>query len=353
MKETKRTFLCAHCGKEESLENGYMVGDDCLCPTCADELTCLCEHCGKRIYYRDNAGDDGTIFCSNCESHFLTCEDCGCYIHESQAYYESEDDDIPYCAACIRSVNQTRFIHDYSYKPYPVFYGEHTRYFGVELEIDSGGEYSENAEKILNVANVPFEHVYIKRDGSIENGMEIVSHPCSLEYHETALPWSDILEKALSLGYLSHRTSTCGLHVHVNRETFGETIEDQDLSIARLLFFVEKHWCNLLRFSRRTPAALERWASRYGYHEQPQEVLKCAKKGCVGDRYRAINLSNTPTIEFRLFRGSLKLNTLIATLQLLSDDEIKELSWKGFVARCTKPELIQYLKERNLYEEVA
>ena len=65
------------------------------------------------------------------------------------------------------------------------------------------------------------------------------------------------------------------------------------------------------------------------------------------------------TIEFRIFRGTLKLNTFIATLQLvdricdvalyLSDEELANLSWSGFAAGCTQPELIRYLKERRLY----
>ena len=60
-----------------------------------------------------------------------------------------------------------------------------------------------------------------------------------------------------------------------------------------------------------------------------------------------------------MFRGTLKYNTLIATLQLinricdvalfLSDDELKDMSWTTFVIGCTQPELIQYLKERRLY----
>ena len=63
-----------------------------------------------------------------------------------------------------------------------------------------------------------------------------------------------------------------------------------------------------------------------------------------------------------MFRGTLKYNTLIATLQMvdflcdvalsLSDDEIKALTWSKFVSMIserTMPELIQYLKERRLY----
>ena len=60
-----------------------------------------------------------------------------------------------------------------------------------------------------------------------------------------------------------------------------------------------------------------------------------------------------------MFRGTLKLNTIIATLQLvnricdvaysMSDDEIKNMSWTTLVSGCEEPELIEYLKERRIY----
>ena len=107
------------------------------------------------------------------------------------------------------------------------------------------------------------------------------------------------------------------------------------------------------------PPGRDLWASRYGYKERPLEILEHAKKGYHGGRYTCVNLQPDHTIEFRIFRGTLKYNTLIATLQLvnrvcdvaiyLSDDELKAMSWPDFVAGCTQPELVQYLKERRLY----
>ena len=83
------------------------------------------------------------------------------------------------------------------------------------------------------------------------------------------------------------------------------------------------------------------------------------KRGYHGGRYTCVNLQNRDTIEFRMFRGTLKYNTLIATLQLvdricnvalfLSDEQLKEMSWTTFVSGCEQPELVQYLKERRLY----
>ena len=79
-------------------------------------------------------------------------------------------------------------------------------------------------------------------------------------------------------------------------------------------------------------------------------------------RYVAVNLSNYRTIEFRMFRGTLRYETFIATLQLvdeicrlairLSDYEMEQLSWSEFVGLIDprlKPELISYLKSRRLY----
>ena len=161
------------------------------------------------------------------------------------------------------------------------------------------------------------------------------------------------------MGYTSHQAGTCGLHVHVNRNAFGCTEGLQDACIARILYFFEKNWEELLKFSRRTQSQLNQWAARYGYKDQPREILDHAKKGGGCGRYSCVNLQNYNTIEFRIFRGTLKYNTLIATLQLvdrvcevalnLSDIQLKELSWTTFAAGCHAPELVQYLKERRLY----
>ena len=117
--------------------------------------------------------------------------------------------------------------------------------------------------------------------------------------------------------------------------------EEQEPAIARILYFVKKHWEELLKFSRRTPRQLERWAARYGYKDRPQEILEHAKKGSHAGRYSCVNLENRATIEFRMFRGTLKLNSLLATLQMvdhicsvalhLSDGACKDLSWTTFV----------------------
>jgi len=322
--------------------------------------TMTCSRCGRRIWNDDNAGDDDTPLCQSCYDRFYTvCDRCGRTILEDDAYYEDDDRDEPLCWSCYSHMQEDKQIHDYYYKPEPVFYGEGHRYFGVELEIDGAGEDSEKACRLMRIANRGRELVYCKHDGSLSDGFEIVTHPMTLDYHRDRMPWKEVLQEATAQGYLSHKASTCGLHVHVNRSAFGNTEARQEACIARILYIVEKFWDELLKFSRRTQNQLDRWAARYGYKDRPKEILDHAKKGNSPGRYASVNLQNRDTIELRIFRGTLKYNTLIATLQLvdkicdmaitLSDELLQPLAWTSFVSSCTQPELVQYLKERRLY----
>ena len=132
----------------------------------------------------------------------------------------------------------------------------------MELEIDETGEDSDTARRLLAIANQGQPPLYCKHDGSLDDGFEPVTHPMSLSYHRTEMPWEALLREAVRMGYLSHQSGTCGLHIHVSREAFGDTYAHQEAAIARVLYFFEKHWEELLKFSRRTQRQLDRWAAR-------------------------------------------------------------------------------------------
>lgn len=107
----------------------------------------------------------------------------------------------------------------------------------AELKIDGAGKDDDYAEELLDIANNDGEYIYIKSDGSLDDGMELVSHLMTLDYHKDYC-WSDIMRKAVSLGYRSHQTSTCGLHIHINRTAFSDNREEQDEVISRILYFM-------------------------------------------------------------------------------------------------------------------
>lgn len=350
-------FVCTSCGNNFYREQLSPFDGELLCPACLSSQTVYCSCCDRRIWTDDNVGTDAQPLCQDCfDDHFERCTTCNALIRRGDTYYRG---DTPYCAECYQSVGCGDEIMSYYFKPTPIFYGEGKRFFGVELEIDGAGEDNDNAAEILHIANVERPLVYCKHDGSLDDGFEIVTHPMTLDFHLHNMPWEQIVEEAKKLGYTSHQAGTCGLHVHVNRNAFGETEVQQDAVIARILYFVEKNWEELLKFSRRTQSQLDQWAARYGYKDQPKELLDHAKKSAHVGRYTSVNLTNKNTIEFRIFRGTLKHNTLIATLQLLdricdvalfmSDEQVKAMSWTTFVSGCTQPELVQYLKERRLY----
>ena len=98
------------------------------------------------------------------------------------------------------------------------------------------------------------------------------------------------------------------------------------------------------------------WAEPNYTHEKfSKEGLNYAKsKG----RYSAVNTENYNTIELRIFRGSLKLETVRATLQLvdllITIVNTKDLrwcftsSWSDIAALVEHAELSNYLMEKDI-----
>lgn len=356
------SVICISCGERISEDDMCILNGDIYCQDCFDEHTFVCDCCERRVENEYNVGDDNIDLCQRCyESYYTRCCECGQIIHNDDINYIDEYDEEHYCDDCYRRECSRKYLHDYSYKPDPVFRGNGNRFFGCELEIDGAGKDEDNAQELCEAINMHNENIYIKTDGSLNEGMEIVTHPMTLEYHTKSMPWDEICRIALHMGYRSHNVSTCGLHIHINRTAFGKTIDEQEECIARVLYFFESNWNELLKFSRRTENQLNQWAKRYGWQCEPKAILDDAKK-CYTGRYVCVNITNYSTIEIRIFRGTLKCNTIIASIQLadaicdaaifMSDSEIKNLAWSTFVSELDKekyPELIRYLKERRLY----
>lgn len=333
-------YPCAWCGK--TAEDGTTFDDFDICYNCTEEYTAVCEDCGER-YYNTNVsylpGVDREV-CSDCSSGYICCGRCGDYFYEDNINYN--DYAVEYqCDSCWE--DNISPIHDYGYKPYPNFCKteadkENPRYFGVELEIGGAGSYEDYAGRLCKIMDDGDEsYIYCKSDCSIHKGFENVTHPCTLKYH-MAMPWVAWMDEAKQLGY--REGYSCGLHVHVNRTTFGDTRESQEEAIGNLICLVEKFWDNIAIFSRRNIEELNQWASKYGEKAYPKkkgkETAKYAKD-CY-DRYHAINLCNDHTIEFRIFANTLNANTLFAALQFCdvacewaksaSEDDVDDVEFK-------------------------
>lgn len=360
----EKYYVCDECGEKIAIGEETEIDGMTLCSHCTATLTVECRRCGERIWKSDSIRG---VLCRTCyDMYYTVCSECNALMRLDDACYLAGDEfdhEYPYCEDYYDSLNSEKFIHDYYYKPEPVFYGDDsTLYMGVELEVDEGGEDEDYAESILRTANQEDEHVYIKHDGSLCEGFELVTHPMTLDYHRNKINWKELVSKLIRYGYRSHNAETCGLHIHVNRNALGKTYDEQEDVIGRLVYFYERFWPEILRFSRRTEDQANRWASRYGgVITDCKNVLKEAKKSGLG-RYTAVNLTNNNTIEFRIFRGTLLFNTFMATLEFthylcnlaieMNDEEFQERTWTDFVTGIDTneySELVNYLKIRRLY----
>lgn len=194
-------------------------------------------------------------------------------------------------------------IHDYSYKPKPVFFCEKDEktklFFGIELETEKGDSSSLN--------NLENKFFYLKEDSSLNNGFELVTHPLSQAWivknqHKIKI----ILDTLKNATAKSYNTSTCGMHVHVSKNAISL------LQLVKIVKFFIEQKNFILKLSQRKAANLQRWASL----DFSNKFVKYVKEK-NSSRYVAINLQNQNTIEFRIFRGTLKFESFMKNLEFL------------------------------------
>ena len=143
---------CHCCG--QAYDPGLLIQfmNEAYCSECYDRETVECSCCSQRIWSIDNYGDSETPLCQGCYDRYYTnCSSCGSLIQFDEAFYPFDDEDRPLCSDCYdRDEKKSKPIHDYYYKPIPVFHGSGPRFFGIELEIHDGGENSSNAVTVLS-----------------------------------------------------------------------------------------------------------------------------------------------------------------------------------------------------------
>ena len=350
-------FECDHCGEYHFIEDKCVTADNYeLCDDCYEQYTNYCPHC-EQSYYDDEVNYetiDGDYCCENCKNEGNICDDCGRVILSEQGYIYAEDtghtfceycadDNVYYCENCENYVEEahyvegrdgylcdecynecyTEHIHDYNYKPTPNFLKleneKNTKEFlGVEVEVDDGDDFNVLGEVENDLGGL----VYWKHDGSLSEGAEMVSQPCTIKKW---LSLKDDMEQAfgklVKAGFRSHDTSTCGYHIHISRDSLGKTRQEQDDVIDRIILITEVFKDELKKFSRRRnyhycKFASESYSDYKEYEMDTLEKCKRFKDNCT-DRYLVINNNNSNTVEFRVFRGTLNINTFIATLQFV------------------------------------
>ena len=362
-------FMCGGCNSITDMERNIAVRDELWCYDCAstcdrcedgmpsDESCTVdneswCNYCSENYsYYCENCCESSsesatyvgdTPYCEDCYSdNCYYCDDCDESYHNDYPCDCRESDTVE--GKCCRGYRSSGTIHDYSCKPAPNFKGtsKHGMYLGFELEVEfntgTGTPASEYASRNLNGT------AYLKHDGSITNGFEIVTHPHTHhEYRENStLLWNTIEKLRNDYHGRSWDTDTCGLHIHLSRDGFSSGAH-----LHRFIAFVYHNAPHMMKFAGRK-SRFARFNDVYTFDEYDRPVFSIKHK--VGnpdryssERYSAVNTQNSKTIELRFFRGTMKTSGVLSALDLaqamveytrelrLDDVKLGALSWEWF-----------------------
>lgn len=205
------------------------------------------------------------------------------------------------CRPCFKADPQ---LAEYHTKLDPsIKLGEGNRYFGVELECEPKDGNPESVKQyLIAIDEIMGDAVTMKRDASLAvggaAGIEIVTRPATIQ--RQYMLWDKFLRRKPK-GLISWDSENCGMHVHVSREGLSEQ------TIARCVCFV-----NALANKKFIFVIAGRKDNTYTQYKQ--KTIEEASR-YSGQRHEAVNLSNEQTIEFRMFKGTLKRESVFKNIE--------------------------------------
>ena len=315
--------FCERCESTTSENDSYVVsGRNIWCQDCRDEHAFYCNQCSE--YYDQNYVSnhyfDGSDYCEDCINEVAEwCEHCEEWEYENR---RCEDH---------RRANGGYGIHQYSYKPDPIFLGKdkHSLYMGWELEADTQyhnqDEASAYASTMLEEEN---NLAYLKADGSVSRGFEIVTHPIAHnELRGTRLDpyWDTIESLRADYNFRSWDSeASCGLHIHLSRKGFSNGAH-----LHRFLQFIYRNPEMMMKFAGRKSEDYATFQDVWRYDEYDRPYRSYSHKldyvpnrPLTFNRLRnstrgsAVNTNNEHTIELRFFRGTLNKKGILACLDM-------------------------------------
>jgi len=354
----------------QHLEHPFRWVDDTeeWCDDCVDYHSEQCTCCGKRFSDDTNRITPREMWnsceivavCDDCldnKDEYRVCACCGCLVEYDEAEYSDYNDDW-YCPNCYDEHDCGDNVHDYGHTDGCYFwdikngtithgYNSDGRLFiGIELETAYNDDISELADNIIEeFSDEKFE---CKKDCSLGDcGLEIVSQPMTPRFHIESNTWERVIDYVHEQNGSSHDGGLCGLHMHINKDFLDD---GATYRIDRLFHRFRNEFIN---FSRRTS---------FGYCHLDEDDLheiadveerkkEWTKKREWKDRYEAINTQNYHTVEIRLWRGTLNVETFMATVEMtaglayvvnaMSDEFADELDWERLKL------LVRYALEEN------
>jgi len=251
-----------------------------------------------------------------CYDDYLVCEHC------RDNHYEFDDDQDTYVRE--EDLSSNSIIGEYHSSRHrlghiPSAYDDRKPrvLLGLELEIETENDRTNTAQKLLDgVGEYEGEqYALLENDASLDHGFEMVTAYTGLDVHQEQLSFfKDDLYKPLK-GAKSHDTSTCGLHVHICKS------EMTTLHGAKMILFIndQANQSLIKAIARRDSSygSIKNKKDDKGWLKESLEVngKRSQLRRLNRDRYEALNFQNDRTVEFRLFKGSLKYETIMACLE--------------------------------------
>lgn len=311
---------CDHC---EETQHGMDTTEVFLgrtseywCDSCRDEHSFWCERCNDNYSCSHNSSTtvSGNVLCErcfeNCEA--FECASCGRFREGDELANPDDDSEDWICDNCARN-GTMKHIKSYGYKPNPVFHRtendkHNDLFFGIELEVErnkSATSIGHMSEAILNEA-----HYYFKKDGSLNDGFEIVTHPMTFSYIQANKDkvFKDMLNKLIEAEYRSYDSTSCGIHIHLSKKAFGTW------QLYRFIKFFIDNKEFVTNISQRKRDLLERWAA-IDEEKDDAIIYKAKKKAGNYKRYVAVNLQNSSSVEIRIFRGTLNYQSFLKNIE--------------------------------------
>ena len=260
-----------------------------------------------------NAYDDYDI-CESCKNNYYWNDRSGYYQEDAPDHYEDEDEDSD---SIIGDYHSSRR----NLKKIPSAFDKRKSnvFLGMELEIETDQDNRhDKAQNLLDhigsitVQGKAYNYCLLENDGSLNYGFEMVTAWTGLDVHEQQLKYFNQQFR----GMRSHNTSTCGLHVHIDKSDMTT------LHASKIVLFInDPNNLSLVKcIARRDSASYAKikdkktdnhWLKQTRDHDNKRDQIRYLNY----DRYEAINFQNEKTVEFRLFKGSLVYSTIMACLE--------------------------------------
>ena len=300
---------------------GWIRGDDLWCSDCLDAHAAWCDNCEQwhldgSMYLEDRSGS----YCEYCVSDAYYCDDCDAYYADGCDSGHGDDD----------YSNGTRLIHDYSYRPDAIFYStkpEDRLFFGIEIETEARGGNYETRRDAAEYAHrlEDSELAYLKNDGSLNCGFEVVTHPMTHDYYmqEATELWDTLEGLRTTYNMRSWGTSTCGLHIHISRTGFnggGHMHRFLNLVYSNQDFYENlagrgsDQWAKFTDVNK--PYLVKDDDGETRWRNDRKQFANKILHGENTDRYSAVNTQNRHTLEMRIFKGTLNSGKIKSQINL-------------------------------------